>query len=613
MSIRRNFLIIIFLFSFILFSSDEFLDKVNLGLNYLKIGNYEDAISYFKQAKNLSPDNAIVYYYLGEAYFRKGDMEEAKRYYDQAIEREPQNPDFHYSLAHLYLAQNDKAKALEEFNKVIEISPQSLIGKNANLVKKQIEKGIKEKDISDKWVKLEEEERKKIEEEKKKKEAGKEQQGQPGMPGQEGMPGFEGIPGEKEEKIPIDQLLKRIKYGTKTLRENESRKLPYYSSSEISGVYNEIIGIIKKEKDIEVKKNLISALGKVNQPDVGEFLLSLIQNKETPFEIKIVALESIGGIKTESVMVTLRDTLNNMIKNREQEREEAKKNIQNINNEIEKLEIERITLNSELNKLQQDRSDISNKLQMGGMDLGMMAPGGGMPPVQGGGEIKVLSTTEVKKLRDQLKNIDTQIGTKTERLNEIQTQLQQLQEKSNKYQMLLAKKGGEVKISAPSYSPQFTPGVFPPGMGPGFMPEYTPQQQKTTEEENEIIFAMKLIIALGEMRDKQALPIIKNAWKEFGASNYEPYYSLALAQLGDYSKIDLLLERLQQDYPQQEQEKNDEIKLRAGIIKVLPDYLKTNPNEEIIGLINYLSENAQYPEISKAASEVLISLQTKGK
>jgi len=153
MSIRRNFLIIIFLFSFILFSSDEFLDKVNLGLNYLKIGNYEDAISYFKQAKNLSPDNAIVYYYLGEAYFRKGDMEEAKRYYDQAIEREPQNPDFHYSLAHLYLAQNDKAKALEEFNKVIEISPQSLIGKNANLVKKQIEKGIKEKDISDKWVK----------------------------------------------------------------------------------------------------------------------------------------------------------------------------------------------------------------------------------------------------------------------------------------------------------------------------------------------------------------------------------------------------------------------------------------------------------------------------
>jgi len=118
---------------------------------------------------------------------------------------------------------------------------------------------------------------------------------------------------------------------------------------------------------------------------------------------------------------------------------------------------------------------------------------------------------------------------------------------------------------------------------------------------------MKLMIALGEIGDKNALPVIKKAWKEFGVSNYKIYYALALAQLGDYSRIKLLLARLKQDYPQT-QDKNAEVKLRTDIIKVLGQYLKTNPDEEIVGLISYLSEEAQYPEIKKVASNVLATL-----
>ena len=172
--------------------------------------------------------------------------------------------------------------------------------------------------------------------------------------------------------------------------------------------------------------------------------------------------------------------------------------------------------------------------------------------------------------------------------------------------MLLARKGGEVKISMPTYRQQPSPGMMPAGMGPEFMPGYA-TQEKTTEEKNEIIFAMKLMIALGEIGDKNALPVIKKAWKEFGVSNYKIYYALTLAQLGDYSRIKLLLARLKQDYPQTQQ-KNTEVKLRSDIIKVLGQYLKTNPDKEIIGLISYLSEEAQYPEIRKVASNVLATL-----
>ncbi len=608
----KRIIFILFLFSSFLFSSDEFLNKVNIGLSFLKIKNYEKAINYFNQARNLSPDNPVVYYYLGEAYFRKGDLKKAMKYYKEAIEREPRNPDFHYSLGYLYLAQNNRKKAIEEFNKVLKFSPQSFVGKKAKLIKEQIEKNLKEELLSNKWAKLEEEERRRIEEEKKKKEKqSKQGQSQVGIPGEEGMfpePGMRGVV-EKKEKIPIKKLVKRIKYGTKSVREKAAEKLPYYSSSEIGKVYKELMEMIEKEKNIEVEKNLIKGLGKVNKPEVGDFILSLIQDEKTPFEVKIVALESIGGIRIKNVMVALRTTLDNMVKRREREREEARENIKNINDQIDKLQVEKITLRSELNKLQQERNAINNKLQGGMMGApDMMGPPEAMGPVPGapGGEIKVLSKEEVQKLQSQLKNIDKQIKSKRERLTEIDEELKNLEEKRRRYQMLLARKGGEVKISMPTYSPQTPPGMVPPEMEQEFMPGYAPQE-KTTEEENEIVFAMKLIITLGEMGDKDALPVIKKAWKEFGVSNYKIYYALTLAQLGDYSRIKLLLARLKQDYPQTQQ-KNTEVKLRSDIIKVLGQYLKTNPDKEIIGLISYLSEEAQYPEIRKVASNVLATL-----
>lgn len=619
--------IIIFLFIFFsvcLFSSNEFMNKINYGVSYLESGDYGKAINYFKQAKSLSPDNPEVYYYLGEAYFRKGDIKSALRYYKEAIEREPRKPEYHYSLGFLYLAQNNIKKAIEEFDNVIKIAPQSFVGEKAKLIKSSIQKTLNQEKLASKWVKMEEEERRRKEEEKKKKEAEKGKPGETGpgpegMIGPEGMPGAPGMPGmtEKEKKIPVEKLIKRIKYGTKTIKENSSAILPYYTSAEISKVYKDIMEIVEKEKNVDVRKNLIKALGKVNKPEVGEFILSIIQNEKTPFEIKIVALESIGGIKTKNVIVALRNTLDNMVKSREKERQEARKNIENINKQIDKLQVEKITLNSEINKLQQDKNNITNKMQAGmmagpGMPPGMAPPPEAMGPAPGG-EVKVLSKEEVQKLQSQLKNIEKQIESKKERLSKIDEEFQKLQEKRRRYQMLLAKKGGKVKISALTYGPQApAPGMMPPGMEPEFMPGYMPQQQqKTSEEENEIIFAMKLIIALGEMGDKEALPVIKKAWKEFGVSNYRIYYALTLARLGNYSRIKLLLARLKQDYPQT-QNKEEEIKLRADIIKVLGDYLKTNPDEELIGLISYLSEEGQFPEIKKVASNVIASLP-KGK
>jgi len=250
----------------------------------------------------------------------------------------------------------------------------------------------------------------------------------------------------------------------------------------------------------------------------------------------------------------------------------------------------------------------------------MMGPGMMMPPdmmmstfPEGGEEIKPLTEEEITKLMSQLKTTNEQIEKKRNRLQEIDRRLQDLQERKRRYEMLLVKKSQDIKVSVPSYTPtqQFFPGMmFPGGMQQGFMPGYTQPQTRTTEEENEIIFAINLIITLGELTDRESLSLIKSAWEEFGVSNYETQYALALAQLGDYSKIDLLISRLKQDFSQTQDD--NEIKLRVGIVKVLGEYIKTNPDEEIVGLINYLSEEGQYPEIKKVASEVLAFLP-KGK
>lgn len=606
-------LILFFLNTILFLFGKEINELINEGVIYLKTGDYEKSIKALEGAKRVSPDNSDVYYYLGEAYFRKGEIERAISSLQKAIDINPEKPSYYYSLALVYLSQNKNKEASEMLEKVIKISPLSIYGKEAERLKKEIESKNKEIEIAKKWEKLE------IEEKKRKEEIKKAQQEKP----QEGMlqegiipPGMERLEEtEKQKKVPIETLIKRIKFGTLDKRIASSGLIIGYSSSEITQVIGDILDIINKESEPEIKRNLIIASGKVNKPEVIDLILNIIKDEKELFEIRIVALDTIGNLKTEKVIKELRETLSEMVSLKEKEREEAKKNIQQINQQIDDLTAKKITLSSETQDLNNKKSQIDNTLGASpegfvpGMPPEMAFPGGFQPAPIGG---KVLSEKEVKKLMEEKRKLEDKIKQNNEELEKINKQLEELNNRKRRYEELLALKERKIDISGLGTSATVIqiqeptqPGFFPGG--PEFMPkpEITYSQRQTDEEKNEIIFAVKLMNVLADMRDKESLSIIKKAWKEFGVPGLRIYYYINLGKLGEYRNIDVMVKRLKENFPSGDIK--EEINIRKNIIEVLGDYLKENPDESIKGLIEYIAEESEHLEIKNTAQKVISS------
>ncbi len=599
----------------------EVVDLINEGVLYFKTGDYKKSIEILEEARRKSPENSDIYYYIGEAYFRSGDTQKAILNLQKAIEISPEKQSYHYTLALVYLSQNKNKEAIESLEKVIKISPLSMYGRNAEKLKKEIENKVNEIEIAKKWEKLEIEEKKRKEEEKKQIQKESAQ-----MPGEGGLPEIPGIPGietfqqefPKEQKTPIKTLVKRIKFGIENVRISSSNLLIGYSTSEIAEVIEDILQIMQEESSPEIKRNLIIASGKVNNPEVINALLEIIKDEKELFELRIVALDAIGNLRTEKVINELKETLSQMVSFREKEREEARKNIQQINQQIDDLTAKRITLSSELQDLNNKKSQIDNLLgaspEMGpGAFPEMMPPGGFQPsPLFGG---KVLSEKEVKKLIEEKRKLEDKIKQNNEEIEKINRQIEELSVKKRKYEELLALKERKLDISGLGSTarvieiqprgPEFGP---PGGLGPTFevMPEVTYSQRQTDEEKNEIIFAIKLINILGDMRDKSALPIIKKAWKEFGVPGLRMYYYIALGKLGEYRNINEMVKRLKENFPQGDI--NEEIYLRKNIVEVLGDYIKENPDESIKNLLEFLAEESEYSEIKSTAQKVISSL-----
>jgi len=588
----------------------EVVDLLNEGIILLKTGDYKKSIEIFEEARRKSPENPEIYYYIGEAYFRNGDTQKAISNLQKAIEMNPENPSYHYTLAMVYLSQNKNKEAIESLDKTIKLSPLSIYGKNAEKLKKEIESKVKEEEIAKRWEKLEIEEKKKKEEMKKQPQQTQVEGAQipiegmpPGIPGVETPQGF-----QKEQKISVKTLIKRIKFGIESVRISSSSLLIRYPSSEIEQVIGEILEIIKEETKPEIKRNLIIASGKVNKPEVIDALLSIIKDENELFELRIVALDTIGNLKTEKVITELRETLSQMVSLKEKEREEAKRNIQQIQQQIDDLITKKIALNSELQDLNNKKNQIDNTLGSSqgfgpGMFPEMMPPGGIQPaPLSGG---KVLSEKEIKKLREEQRQLENKIKQNNEEIEKINKQLEELNNKERKYKELLALKERKIDISGLGSTARV---IETQPQAPEFMfqPEVAYSQRQTDEERNEIIFAVKLINILGNMRDKTSLPVIKKAWKEFGVPGLRIYYYIALGKLGEYRNIDEMIQRLKENFPQGDV--NEEVSIRKNILEVLGDYLKENPDERIKGLIEFLAEESEYTEIKNTAQKVISSI-----
>lgn len=553
---------------------------------------YEESLKIFQEVQKIDTDNAVTYYYMGEALYCMGKTEQAINNYKRAIEIQPSVPEYYFALAMVYLSINNTDQALENLNKTLEIAPNTVTGKKAKKLKEEIASSIQGKEIVKKWIKSEEEEAARLKASEVKTQVDEGQTNEMG----------ELVPKEVVKKEDIRKVVRKIKFDTETERKKASATLQWYTQAELQQVVIEMIGIATQEKDIDVKKNLMFAIGKASVPESVEFLLKVLQDNKETFDIRIVSLESLSGIITNDVVVAARNTLSGIVTNREQERKDAQKKIEEITKTLENLQAKK-------DKIQIENMEQQEKLNQLNMKLGQFS----MPPEQMDVQQTRISPQEITKIRKDINAINAILTKQTNEMRKIEEEAAELEKQKMRYESLLAKRAEDKKISF-QQRPSASGLPLPPEMEPSDMPPEMsgePLYVETDEEKNEIFFAISLIKFLGKLRDKESLAIIKRAWTEYGVEQQQIYYLLSIARLSDFSGIDMLIARLRKDYPTDGIK--EEVSLRTEILEVIGDYLLQTPDEKLQGLIEYLSEEGGYPEIRKAAAGVLAKITQRSK
>ncbi len=94
-----------------------------LGASLYWAGKVDDAVSEYKEALRLDPNNAMANQLLGIAAGWKGDIPAAQDYFLTANRLDPNKADTHMNLGSTYAVQNQLEKALEHFRRASELAP----------------------------------------------------------------------------------------------------------------------------------------------------------------------------------------------------------------------------------------------------------------------------------------------------------------------------------------------------------------------------------------------------------------------------------------------------------------------------------------------------------
>jgi Flp pilus assembly protein TadD len=115
--------------SFTLFShaievtQNNYIAHNDLGVAYLSLGRYQDALESCKQAIRIEPDYADAHNNLGNVYLSLGRWQYAIEAYKQAIKIKPDYADAHNNLGNAYLSLGRYQDALEAYKQAIKIKP----------------------------------------------------------------------------------------------------------------------------------------------------------------------------------------------------------------------------------------------------------------------------------------------------------------------------------------------------------------------------------------------------------------------------------------------------------------------------------------------------------
>jgi tetratricopeptide (TPR) repeat protein len=97
--------------------------KATLGLAYVNVGRYDDAISVLKSATSMSPDLATAWNNLSLAYFRKGMLDEAETAAAKAVALDPNSGEARSNLASVYIKRGLYDAAWDEFETAKDLTP----------------------------------------------------------------------------------------------------------------------------------------------------------------------------------------------------------------------------------------------------------------------------------------------------------------------------------------------------------------------------------------------------------------------------------------------------------------------------------------------------------
>ena len=98
----------------------------NLGLLYIRSGEYQPAVAAFRKVLTLQPQMPDALFNLGFAYTKSGRYDEAVESYNRAVALNPPYRDeILYNLATVLEIQGDRQKALQKLQTAIELNPEN--------------------------------------------------------------------------------------------------------------------------------------------------------------------------------------------------------------------------------------------------------------------------------------------------------------------------------------------------------------------------------------------------------------------------------------------------------------------------------------------------------
>jgi tetratricopeptide (TPR) repeat protein len=98
---------------------------VQIGVCYVKLGKYQEAIATFEEAIQVYPNYALSYYNLGVILERMGKRDEAIKQYQAAINKDPYYLAAYMNLSALLVETGNYEETLEVLKSAIQINPNS--------------------------------------------------------------------------------------------------------------------------------------------------------------------------------------------------------------------------------------------------------------------------------------------------------------------------------------------------------------------------------------------------------------------------------------------------------------------------------------------------------